>query len=480
MNITLADAIINNDRAMVTALLVEENVNDLDEYGFTPLIETVIVDNIELAKLLLDNKVDVNGTDVSGRSALHWAADLGLHSFCQLLLKHGADPNAYNRGGQPVLVHPLLRQQADIKELLCRSGAKLAFAHDFINAKLLGHRYQLQGDVDIVNARGEFIELDFEGFVLEFTLDVLRASLQHYKNHFAARALRPHFQYLDKIVDAFATASQLLQYQDNVSNVAKHERQINKLLQQDLLLLPVAYRGHAVTFIKCGRLLAKCDRGENSQREGTVNIYLINNRKALDTAFLKRLIYHRQTQKFIHHHLNDSLGLRPVAKLPLSAQKSGNCSWANVEAVVPTAYFLLLLNEQGIGSIVKGFKDVQQQVFALYKHWAQWDRERALYECIQGFYYGDAAHKASKASILAAVLFQRCDYRHAEDMIWAEKILTVLTEPEYRYILNSYIKTYCTKRLTIKGNNLLHILDDCGIAIPVDVHPYPIYDAERA
>lgn len=474
MSMTLADAIINGDQEIVIKLLETEDINDLDEYGFTPLIETVIVNNIELAELLLARNVDVDKGDVSGRSALHWAADLGHLSFCELLLAHGADPNAYNRGGQPVLVHPLLRQNTAIKDLLCRHGGKLSFARDFINTKLLGHRYQLKGDVDIINAHGEFIELDFEGFVLEFSLDIIQNSLRQYKNHFAARDLRPHFQYLDRIIDMFTVASRLLKYQDNVTDLARHDRDINELLQQELLLLPVAYRGHAVTFIKCGRLLAKCDRGENSQREGTVNIYLINDQQTLDTAFLKDLIYKRQTQKFIHHYLNDMLALRPIAKLPLSPQESGNCSWANVEAVVPTAYFLLLLNEQGIGSIGKGHADVEKQVFALYEHWAKWDKDRALYNCIQSFDYADSAGKASIVSILAAVLFQHCDYRRAEDMVWAERILKVLTEPDYIYILYSYIKTYCTKRLTIQGNNLLHVLDDCGIEIPDNIHPYPL------
>ena len=47
MNMTLADAIINGDQEIVAKLLEVEDINDLDEYGFTPLIETVIVDYID-------------------------------------------------------------------------------------------------------------------------------------------------------------------------------------------------------------------------------------------------------------------------------------------------------------------------------------------------------------------------------------------------------------------------------------------------
>ncbi|MEE9451577.1 MAG: Dot/Icm T4SS effector AnkH/LegA3 [Gammaproteobacteria bacterium] len=474
--LTLAQAIIKGDRALVESLLQsdEEGVNDLDEYGFTPLIETVIMDHIGLAEYLLAQGADIEQGDVSGRTALHWASDLDRLAFCQLFIKHNADPNAYNRGGQSILVNPLLRRQEPIKQLLTQHGAKLSFAQDFINTKLLGHRYQLHGDVDIVNANGDFIELDFEGFILEFSLDVIYDSLQRYKNHFAARDLRPHFQYLDKIINAFSTASQLLKYQENVRDLASYEYPINQLLQRELLLLPVAYRGHAVTFIKCGHFLAKCDRGENSKREGTVNIYLINNMKALDNNFLKSMIFKRQSQKFIHHYINSELDLQPIGQLPLSAQISGNCSWANVEAAVPTAYLLALLNEQEINSVYENYEDLVKQVFALYQHWLAWDQDRTLYDCIQSFYQSDPAAKASKASILAAVLFQSCDYRNPEDLIRAEKILAVLTEPDYRYVLDNYIQTYCVRRLTVKGNNLLHILDDHGIPVPQGLHKYPI------
>ncbi|KTC84328.1 hypothetical protein [Legionella cincinnatiensis] len=52
----------------------------------------------------------------------------------------------------------------------------------------------------------------------------------------------------------------------------------------------------------------------------------------------------------------------------------------------------------------------------------------------------------------------------------AEKILKVLTLPEYEYILKSYLEEYCIKRLTKRGNNLLKILDDCGINLNIGVN----------
>ena len=74
-------------------------------------------------------------------------------------------------------------------------------------------------------------------------------------------------------------------------------------------------------------------------------------------------------------------------------------------------------------------------------------------------------------AMLGAVLFQSCDYANAHHVLRAEKILTILTLPDYYYILKSYLEIYCIQRLTRKGNNLLKLLDDCGINPNIGVTP---------
>ena len=50
---TLADAIIQQDIQQVQNILqYGDDVNSLDQYGYTPLIESAIMDNIEIAKIL--------------------------------------------------------------------------------------------------------------------------------------------------------------------------------------------------------------------------------------------------------------------------------------------------------------------------------------------------------------------------------------------------------------------------------------------
>src|SRR5690242_12542279 len=139
---TIASDIISQRMPDFEAYLrAGESLDDIDEYGFTPLIECAITHQIEIAEQLLARKVDVNKADVTGRTPLHWAVDNNNVALAQLLLDNGADSNAYTRNGLSVLVYPVLRNQDTLKHLLYRYGAKLDFALDFINGKLIGHRF---------------------------------------------------------------------------------------------------------------------------------------------------------------------------------------------------------------------------------------------------------------------------------------------------------------------------------------------------
>ena len=432
-----------------------ETLDDIDEYGFTPLIETAITRQAHIAELLIARGVDVNKSDVTGRTALHWAVDNADLGLARLLLTHGADPNAYTRSGLSVLVYPVLRAQNQLKHLLYQYGAKLDFALDFIYAKLLGHRFELKGDVDIVTAQGEFIELDYEGFILEFTVAIVKDSLRRFTSSYSTRHFRHQFPYVHTIMDAFTVADELLQLQHQVSLTDKHFARINELLNAPMLILPAASRGHALCFVRYKQWWAKIDRGENSLQEGSVNIYHLTNPQALNVNFLREFLYKKQSRRYFHEMINQQLGLVPLLKMPISSQIVGNCSWANVQAVVPVAYAIQQL------TTVDEFSN--DDALDLYNAWVEWDKDRALDECIQRFYSANTVRKASFASMLGAVLFQVCDDRESNHRHRAERILTILTLPDYYYILQSYLEAYCIKRLTRKGNNLLKLLDDCGV-----------------
>ena len=442
-----------------------ESLDDIDEYGFTPLIECAITRQKDIAEELLARGADVNKTDVTRRTPLHWAASNNNTELARLFLEHGADPNAYTRTGQSVLVYPVLRGQDNLKHVLYQFGAKLDFAQDYILGKLLGHRFELQGYTDIVNGQNEFVELDYEGFILEFTVAIIRDSLRRFITSFSTRNLREHFPYLHRVMDGFALASDLLNLQHIVQLSDNDRAQIAEIAKSELLILPAASSGHALGFVRYKNWWAKIDRGENSLTEGTVNIYQLTKPHAFDAKFLHQFLFKKQSLRFFHQLINQHLGLEPVLQLPISPQITGNCSWANIQAIVPVAYAMLQLDSVDLADFNS---DVAME---LYDNWVEWDKDRALDECIQRFYIANKIRQASIAAMLGAVLFQACDYTQVKHMERAEKILTILGLPDYYYVLKSYLEAYCVKRLTRKGNNLLKILDDCGLNPNIGVTP---------
>ena len=450
----LSDAILEGSLEAVKALLNEGAlVNEVDDYGLTPLIESVLTGKQEFAELLLKQGADVNEPDLTGSSPLHWAVENNQVGFCKLFLDHKADPNAYNSAHQPVLVKALLRDQHTIKKLLYEHGADLNFAQDYINTKLLGHRFELTEQIDIVNAKGHFIEVSFAGFFLEFTLGVIYYSLKNFLNNYAAREFRPYYHLLKPVLDALATANQLLHYQQYLLDYKKYANQIKSFLKTDPLIIPISYEGHAICLVKYKNILAKCDRGYNAKREGTVVIYQIGNPSALTPELIEDLIYKRQSYEVIHKRLNAFLSLSKIGELPVPAQLIGNCSWANIEAALPTLFFLMLLADNEVSAAEAG-----KVALNFYTIWQNWDKDVALNECIQSFWLANPARKASRAALLGAVLFQTCKTDSAFDQSRAKRILSVLVVPEYRYVLKSYLRIYESKYHTEQGKNLIRLL----------------------
>lgn len=453
---SLADAILQEDIESVQQLIhYGEEINQIDEYGFTPLIEAAIVNNIELSKLLLNYHADPNQQDAVGGTALHWAAENNNIELCKLLLNHHANPNSYNFSAQSVLVMPMLRGQRALKKILIQAGSDELFAKDFINTKLLGHLFELIGTANIVDKKNQFAEIDFEGFYLEVTLGLIADSLAQFQNHFAARQLRRYSGLAQFIVEVIRNASRLIKYQQYQIDINQHQSQIDSLLQQEPLLIPVGYEGHAITFIRYGDIWVKCDRREESRLYDNIMFYRATNTKQLTIDLFKRIIYTKQTNQFINDELDELLGLVSLTELKIESQISGNCSWANVEAAIPVLFFLLLTQMNKNEQAMAYYKTLALNFF---RRWREWNKDRTLNFCIQSYKEGDTIRKACKAEILAAILFQRCDFRNLSDRNRIETILSVLIKSPYEYLLKNYLRVYFYENRTEDGKRFADML----------------------
>lgn len=457
---SLADAILQEDISSVKQMLrYNEDINQLDEYGFTPLIEAAIVDHVEISQLLLSHGANPNQQDVTGGTALQWAAENNNLALGKLLLEHHASPDLYNFAGQPVLAIPILRKQSAFRQLLLSAGADLNFTQDFINTKLLGHLFELVGHTSIISPDNQFVDVDFEGFYLEITMGLISDSVSQFQNHFAARQLRRYSGIAQFIVQVMQRASQLIKYQQYRTDLSKYRTKIDSLLREEPVMIPVGYEGHAITFLRYGDIWVKCDRREDSRLYDNIMFYRVTNVSQLTPDFLGRLIYEKQTSEFINQELDQILGLVPLTEVKVDAQISGNCSWANVEAIIPALFFLVLMEMDPHSQAHAYYKTL---ALNFYHRWREWNKDRALHFCIQSFQEGDAIRKACKAEILAAILFQRCDVQHSQDRDRIEMILSVLLNSPYEYLLRNYLQVYYQQGMTEEGKRFLTLLKDHG------------------
>jgi len=459
---TLADAILKEDmKSIRQCLSYGEDVNQIDEYGFTPLIEAAIVDNVEISEFLIANGATPNLQDVIGGTPLHWAAENNNLELCELLLEVNANPNAYNFAGQSVLVMPTLRRQTELKQILIRNGADPAFAQDYIQTKMLGHLFELVGTANIIDPANQFVEVDFEGYFLEVTLGLIAESVSQFQNHFALRQLRRYSGLAQKMVEVLDRASQLIKYQQYRVDTSKYELLINEYIEQEPLIIPVGYEGHAITFIRYEDIWVKCDRREDSRLYDNIMIYHVERPERLTTEFVKDLIYKKNSDRFINQEVDRILGLKPLTELKIEAQVSGNCSWANVEATIPALFYLMISANQE--SQTAGYNKTLALNF--FHRWREWNKERALNFCIQSFKEGDAIRKACKAEILAAILFQHANPKNAAEADRFETILSVLINSPYEYILKNYVKVYYYQTGTEEGKRFFELLKSHGVKV---------------
>lgn len=461
--VTLANTIIEEDISGVRQLLrYGVDVNQIDEYGFKPLIEAAVVDNIEISRLLLDHNADPNQQDVTGGTALQWAVENNNLELCKLLLQHGANPNSYNFSGQPVLSMAMLRHQSALRQLLIQAGADSTFAQDYIHTKLLGHMYELIGQATIVSPNNQFVGVEFEGFILEVTLGLIADSVSQFQNHFAARQLRRYSGIAQMIVNVLHKSLKLIRYQQYRVDIKKFESNIDALLREEPIVIPVGYEGHAITFIKYNDIWVKCDRREDSRLYDNIMFYRVRNTQNLTKEFIKRLMYVKQSDEFINHELDRILDLEPITEVKVDAQISGNCSWANVEATIPALFFLVMMEYNKDPQSHAYYKTLALNFF---QKWREWNKDRALDYCIQRFKVSDSVRRACIAEILAAILFQRCQQNTPTDQARVERIMGVLLNSKYEYILKNYLRVYYYQGLSEEGRQFAELLKEYGMKV---------------
>ena len=452
----LSHVILHGDLpSLRQVLMVTDQINYLDEYGYTPITQAVITGDVEKVKLLLEHNADPNQKDLTGRTALHWAVSNDAEELVEQLLAHAADPNQYNISSEPILAKAIMRQHDGNKKRLQQAGANNQFAQDYLRAKLLGHRYELIGSVDIVDPNGVFTEVDYEGFYFESSIDLIRYSLREFQHNFASRALDSWYPIIDTLVYALEQGRHLLQYDHYLANHNDQFQATHRFLEQSDFIMPISQQGHAFSLVKTGRLIAIVDRASDSPPANEITIYYMNRPSQLTADFVYDIAFEKHPIQYIHQQIKQVLALQPVTSIPMNDQAIGNCSWANIEATIPTMKFMLQYRSDGTHS---NAAEVMTDSLELFHRWREWDRQRALDFVIQDFKPASPARKASLAAMLAAIVFQCCDAHNEDHFALAKRLLPLIKTRGYEYILDSYKQWYVNERPTNAGKNLIALL----------------------
>ena len=122
--VPLVDAVKNGDKSAIRALLQQRvDVNGREPDGTTALHWAARVNDLQTAELLIRAGANVKAANRYGVTALHLACINGNASFIEALLKAGADPNSALPEGETALMIAAKTGRADAVKVLLAGGA---------------------------------------------------------------------------------------------------------------------------------------------------------------------------------------------------------------------------------------------------------------------------------------------------------------------------------------------------------------------
>lgn len=122
----LFGAVLSNNTSQVKKLLAEgANPNEKMFLGFSPVFFTIIYQNLDALRVMVEKGADIQARDGAGSTTLMWAAfnDSGKTELVEELLKLGVDPNIRNKSGETALMWAMRRGYTPVVTALKKGGA---------------------------------------------------------------------------------------------------------------------------------------------------------------------------------------------------------------------------------------------------------------------------------------------------------------------------------------------------------------------
>lgn len=93
--------------ALVNSISEQMEIKDIKQ-SLSLFLKSVKSGDLNLVKLLISEKFDINAHDEDGNTALHLAAENGLIEMVTLLIERGSDVNSLNKSGQTPLIKAIV------------------------------------------------------------------------------------------------------------------------------------------------------------------------------------------------------------------------------------------------------------------------------------------------------------------------------------------------------------------------------------
>ena len=101
------------------------DVNEIDAYGYTPLVNASLRGCAKSVKILLNNGAEIDKKAIHGYTALHAAAQNGHIEVVRILTENRANLEARNDDSDTALMLAVRSEHQNVVNLLCEKGAEI-------------------------------------------------------------------------------------------------------------------------------------------------------------------------------------------------------------------------------------------------------------------------------------------------------------------------------------------------------------------
>jgi len=119
LNEQLRDAYMNGDIDTINRLLDRgENINALDEEGWSLLYMAAMNDDIDMVQYFIEKGAFINSKNVQGLTALMVASSVGALDVVSFLIEHGAQIHIKDDSGKTAVMHAAEEGNQEVVDLI--------------------------------------------------------------------------------------------------------------------------------------------------------------------------------------------------------------------------------------------------------------------------------------------------------------------------------------------------------------------------